>query len=265
MIAVSGDPSHRRVGEHIRCWRQRRRLSQLDLATDADVSARHLSFVETGRSQPSREMLLHLARQMNIPSRECNVLLVAAGYAPIYVERPLSDPVLGPARNAIEAVLERQRPYPAYAFDRYWNVVASNGALPFLYEGCAPDLLQHPMNAARLSLHPDGLAKRIENLPEWHAHFVQRLSSQANLTADPALLQLLEEVKSYAPSGPAMVFDKGALLPLRLRTSAGLTSFFIINMSFDAPIDITLTELTLQCFFPADPGTQEIVQCASLI
>ena len=149
------------VGGLLRQWRQRRRLSQLDLACDAGISTRHLSFVETGRAQPSRDMLLHLSEQLDVPVRERNVLLVAAGYAPIFPERPLEHPALAAARAAVDLVLERQKPYPAFALDRHWRIVASNAALPALYDGVAPELMKRPVNAMRLSLHPRGLAPRI--------------------------------------------------------------------------------------------------------
>src|SRR5215468_2201564 len=190
------------VGGLLRQWRQRRRLSQLDLACDAGISTRHLSFVETGRAHPSREMLLHLAERLEVPVRERNVLLVAAGYAPIFPERPLSDPALAAARTAIDLVLDRQKPYPAFALDRHWRVVASNAALPELYEGVAPDLLEPPVNALRLSLHPQGLAPRIANLAQWRAHLLFRLRRQVELTADRVLIDLLREVASY-PAAPA--------------------------------------------------------------
>jgi transcriptional regulator with XRE-family HTH domain len=169
------------VGGLLREWRQRRRLSQLDLACDAGISTRHLSFVETGRAQPSREMVLHLSEQLEVPVRERNILLVAAGYAPIFPERALADPALAAARGAIDLVLERQKPFPAFALDRHWQMAASNAVLPELYEGVAPDLLQPPVNAMRLSLHPSGLAPRIVNLAEWRAHLLYRLRRQVEL------------------------------------------------------------------------------------
>ena len=185
------------VGSLLREWRQRRRLSQLELACDAGISTRHLSFVETGRAQPSRDMLLHLSEQLEVPVRERNVLLVAAGYAPIFPERPLADPALAAARAAIDLVLERQKPYPAFALDRHWRIVASNAALPQLYDGVAPELMQPPVNAMRLSLHPRGLAPRIANLGEWRAHLLYRLRREVELTADPVLIELLQEVGGY--------------------------------------------------------------------
>src|ERR1700689_5957388 len=184
------------VGGLLRQWRQRRRLSQLDLACEAGISTRHLSFVETGRAHPSREMVLHLSEQLDVPVRERNVLLVAAGYAPIFPERPLADPALAAARAAIDLVLERQKPYPAFALDRHWRIVASNAALPELYDGVAPDLLQPPVNAMRLSLHPRGLAPRIANLAEWRAHLLCRLRREVELTADPKPMDLLNAVNA---------------------------------------------------------------------
>jgi transcriptional regulator with XRE-family HTH domain len=167
----------RPVGVHLREWRRRRRMSQLELACEADISSRHLSFLETGRSRPSREMILHLAEQLEVPMRERNVLLVAAGYAPVFPERALDDPSLNAARHAIDLVLEGQKPFPAFAIDRHWRVVASNAAIPQLYEGAAPHLLEPPINGLRLSLHPQGLAPRIANLGEWRAQFVNASST----------------------------------------------------------------------------------------
>lgn len=247
------------VGEHLRSWRQRRRLSQLDLALEADISARHLSFLETGRSRPSREMILHLAEQLEIPMRERNVLLVAAGYAPIFPERNLDDPALEAIRSAIDRIIEGHKPYPAFALDRHWNVVASNRALQELYEGVAPELLAAPVNAMRLSLHPKGVAPRIENLAEWRAHLLHRLRQQVDLTADPKLVELQRELLSY-PAPPEKVPHRhDVVVPFRVRTSAGLLSFFTTTMIFGTPLDITLSELMLESFFAADAETTEIV------
>ncbi|HZG66693.1 MAG TPA: helix-turn-helix domain-containing protein, partial [Herpetosiphonaceae bacterium] len=158
------------VGNLLRGWRQRRRMSQLDFACAAGISTRHLSFVETGRSLPSRDMLLHLAEHLEIPLRERNILLIAAGYAPVFPERRLDDPALEAARKAIDLVLAGHAPYPALAIDRHWTLIASNDAVPPLLGGVDPSLLQPPVNVLRLSLHPAGLAPRIANLPEWRAH-----------------------------------------------------------------------------------------------
>ena len=247
----------------MRQWRQRRRLSQLDLACDAGISTRHLSFVETGRAHPSRDMLLHLSEQLDVPVRERNILLVAAGYAPIFPERPLTDPALTAARSAIDLVLERQKPYPAFALDRQWRIVASNAALPELYEGVEADLLAPPLNAMRLSLHPHGLAPRIVNLAEWRAHLLYRLRRQVELTADRALIDLLGEVSAYPAPGAAGKtpdVEHEIAVPFRIATSAGVLSFFSMTTVFGTPVDVMLSELALELFFPADDETASAVQ-----
>jgi transcriptional regulator with XRE-family HTH domain len=253
------------IGNHLRQWRQRRHLSQLDLACTAEISPRHLSFVETGRAEPSRDMILHLAEQLEIPVRERNVLLVAGGFAPIFKERPLSDPALAPARAAIDLVLAGHKPYPAFALDRHWNVVASNAALPQLYEGVEPEVMAAPLNVLRLSLHPGGLAPRIENLAEWRAHLLHRLRRQVDLTADPGLVELERELLSYPVPSDAVDAGPGdgIVVPLRIRTGAGLLSFFSTTMVFGTPVDVTLSELAIESFFPADQATAGIVATLS--
>jgi transcriptional regulator with XRE-family HTH domain len=227
------------VGDHLREWRQRRRMSQLDLACEAEISARHLSFVETGRSTPSREMILHLAEQLEIPVRERNVLLVAAGYAPLFPERGLDDPQLAAARAAIDQVLEGHKPFPAFAIDRRWNIVASNRALPQMYEGVASELLQTPVNGLRLSLHPQGLAPRIVNLAEWRAHLLARVRQQIDLSADPELVDLAKELQAYpAPrSVPSHGGSRapGVVVPFQLRVGEHVLSFFSTTMVFGTP------------------------------
>ena len=255
------------VGALLREWRQRRRLTQLDLALDADISPRHLSFVETGRAQPSREMLLHLLEELEIPLRERNTLLVAAGFAPMFRERKLDDAALARAREAIELVLEAQKPFPAFALDRHWNIAASNRALPELYEGVAEDLLKPPVNAMRLSLHSKGVAPRIENYAEWRAHLLARLRKQVQLTADPVLKDLLEEVSAYPqPEGraPEAGLEQAVLVPLRIRTSLGVLSFMSTTTVFGTPVDVTLAELAIEMFFPADQATAETVRKAAM-
>jgi transcriptional regulator with XRE-family HTH domain len=252
---------HGHVGEHLRDWRQRRRLSQLDLASEAEISARHLSFLETGRSQPSREMILHLAEQLEIPMRERNVLLVAGGFAPIFPERSLDDPALAAARKAIDLMLESQKPYPAFAVDRHWNIAASNGALPQMYAGIAPELLARPVNAMRLSLHPKGLAPLVVNLAEWRAHLLHRLRSQVDLTADPKLIELQRELLSYpAPPEPPGKIAHDVVVPFRIRIGDTVMAFFSTTMVFGTPVDVTLSELALESFFPADAETASAVQ-----
>jgi transcriptional regulator with XRE-family HTH domain len=252
------------VGGLLRQWRQRRRLSQLDLACDAGISTRHLSFLETGRAQPSRDMVLLLSEQLDVPIRERNVLLVAAGFAPVFPERALDDPALAPARAAIDLVLDRQKPYPAFALDRHWRIAASNAALPELYEDVAAELLQPPVNALRLSLHPQGLAPRIANLAEWRGHLLYRLRRQVELTADAALIELLREVSAYpgGPRPPAQTsrVEHEIAVPFRIKIGDDVLSFFSLTTVFGSPIEVALSELALELFFPADDTTDAAVR-----
>jgi transcriptional regulator with XRE-family HTH domain len=246
----------RLVGRQLRDWRQRRRLSQLNLACDAEISARHLSFLETGRSQPSREMILRLAEQLEIPIRERNVLLMAAGFAPVFPERPLNDPALASASDAITLALHAHKPYPAFALDRQWRIVSSNAALPELFEGVADELLVPPVNAMRISLHPRGLSARIANLSIWRAHLLHRLRRQIDLTADAALSELQRELLTY-PAPPEIIelrVDQ-PMIPLQIYVGGKLLTLFSTTMIFGTPADITLSELALEFFFPADPQT----------
>lgn len=248
------------VGEHLRDWRRRRRLSQLDLALGAEISTRHLSFLETGRARPSREMVLRLADELQIPLRERNVVLVAAGFAPVFPERRLDDPALAPARRAVDVILAGHEPYPALAVDRAWTLVAANRALPLLLQGIAPALLEPPVNVLRLALHPDGLAPRTLNFAEWRTHLLDRLRREAQLTADPALLALLDELSAF-PAPPRA--DRrpedygGAVVPLRLCVGERVLSFFSTTTVFGSAVDVTVSELTLESFFPADEETRE--------
>jgi len=257
----------RPFGELLREWRQRRRMSQLDLACEAAVSTRHLSFVETGRSQPSREMVLRLSERLDVPLRERNALLAAAGFAPLYRERPLADPALQAARQAVERVLGGLEPCPALAIDRHWNMVTHNRAVPALLHGVAPELLAPPVNVLRLSLHPQGLARRIVNFAQWHTHLVLRLQQQIESSADPGLQALLRELLAYpAPPSPA---DSGSaaqagvaevVMPLQLATETGVLSFFSTTTIFGTPVDVTLSELAIESFFPADAATAEALR-----
>ena len=255
------------VGELLRGWRQRRRLSQLDLAAEADVSARHVSFLETGRAQPSREMLLRLAERLEVPLRGRNALLMAAGYAPIYPERSLDDPALAAARKAVDLVLAGHEPYPALAVDRQWTLVAANRAVQPLLAGIEPELLRPPVSVLRLSLHPAGLAPRIANLAQWRSHLLERLRRQVEASADPGLTELLAELEGYpAPGADGAdrprrdLYDAGVVVPLRLRTEAGLLAFFSTTTIFGTPVDVTLAELAIESFFPADAETAEALR-----
>lgn len=251
------------VGSLLRDWRRRRRLSQLDLACEADISARHLSFLETGRSLPSREMVLRLAEQLEIPLRDRNAMLVAAGYAPVFRERPLEDPSLQVARKAVDLVLAGHEPYPALAVDRHWNLIASNRAVPLFLAGADPSLLAPPVNVLRLSLHPQGLAPRIVNLEEWRSHLLARLRRQIEATADPVLAELLNELTGYPIASenrykvPADTDYAGVVVPLQFATDDGILSFLSTITVFGTPVDITLSELALESFFPADAVTSD--------
>ncbi|MDY0746872.1 helix-turn-helix transcriptional regulator [Paucibacter sp. R3-3] len=245
-------------GTHLRHWRSQRRMSQLDLAQHADISTRHLSYVETGRASPSREMVLRLAQRLDVPLRERNALLVAAGFAPMYSQRSLDDPVLAAARQAVDLVLKGHEPHPALAVDRHWNLIAHNALVPLLMAGAAPALLQPPINVLRLSLHPEGLAPRIANLAQWRTHLLERLQQQIAATGDAALQSLHDELLGYgAPN--AQHHDTPAphavAVPFQLKTADGVLSFISTTTIFGTPVDITLQELAIESFFPADEGT----------
>jgi transcriptional regulator with XRE-family HTH domain len=249
-------PAH--VGDHLREWRQRRHLSQFDLAGDAEISARHLSFVETGRSAPSREMVLKLAERLDVPLRERNVLLVAAGFAPAFPQRSLDDPALKPARAAIDLVLRAHEPSPALAVDRHWNLVSANRMVMPLLEGIAAELLAPPLNVLRLSFHPKGLAARTVNLAEWCGHLLERLHRQCEQTADPELTKLYHELRTYPiPARSAPLPADNVAIPFRMRLGNDVLSFFSTTMIFGTPVDITLSELALETFFPTDDLTAE--------
>jgi transcriptional regulator with XRE-family HTH domain len=256
---------HKPVGDHLREWRMRRRMSQMDLALEAEISTRHLSFLETGRARPSREMVLLLSEQLEVPLRDRNVILVAAGFAPVFPERSLDDPSMAAARRAVDVILTAHEPCPALVVDLRWNLVAANAAVAPLLEGVDPSLLAGPINVIRLSLHPKGLASRIANLGEWHAHIVERLRRQAELTADPGLIALIEEIRGY-PKPPAP--DRrpedygGVAIPFQLMFGDQLLSMFGTTTVFGTPVDITLSELTLETFFPADAATAEALRAA---
>lgn len=253
----------RPVGELLRQWRERRRLSQLELALEAEISTRHLSFVETGRSRPSREMVLHLAEQLDLPLRERNRLLLAAGYAPIYAETALDAPRLSEVRAAVRQLLTGHEPYPAVVVDRGWNLVDANASVALFTAGVAPDLLAPPANVLRVSLHPEGMAPHIVNLGEWRAHLLGRLRRQIALTADPELAQLYDELRAYPCDqtepeielpGPGDV-----VVPLRIRHDGQELAFFSTVATFGTPLDITVAELVIESFFPANSATSGVL------
>lgn len=256
------------AGGYLRAWRQHRRMSQLDFALEAEISQRHLSFMESGRSTPSREMLLHLAERLDVPLRDRNAMLLAAGYAPVFAERALDDPAMTQARKAIDLVLKGHEPFPALAVDRHWNLVSANAALTPLMAGVAlASLLEAPVNVLRLSLHPQGLAPRIANLAIWRAHLLDRLRHQIAVSGDNDLSALLQELTAYpAPATTVRSLNNqpqdfgGVIVPLELVTDHGLMSFFSTTTVFGTPLDITLSELALESFFPANAETAETLR-----
>lgn len=260
MSEVAAAPT---VGALLRDWRQRRRMSQMDLALEADVSTRHLSYVETGRSRPSVEMVIQLAEQLDVPLRDRNVLLLAAGHAPVYGQRGLDEPEMGPVREALDLVLRGHEPYPAAVVDRHWGLVAGNRAIGLLTAGVAAELLEPPVNVLRLSLHPDGMAPRILNLGEWRAHLLERLGRQAVTSGDPALAALHAELAGYPGAEPSAAREDrfGTIaVPLRLRVGDDELRFISTVTTFDTAIDVTVAELAIESFFPADARTAAAVR-----
>lgn len=259
------------VGELLRGWRRRRRLSQLELALAAEVSQRHLSFLESGRAAPSREMVLRLAESLAIPLRERNVLLAAAGFAPVYPERALDDPNLGAARRAVELILEGHMPHPALAIDRHWHLVSANRAVAPLLAGADEKLLTPPVNVLRLSLHPDGLASRIGNFRQWRAHILDRLGQQIDASGDAGLTGLLEELKGYPvppgarPYRPCAEDSLGGIaVPLEYMMEKGTLRFLSTTTVFGTALDISLSELAIETFFPADAETAEAMRAGAI-
>lgn len=252
-------------GAHLRHWRSHRRLSQQELALQADVSTRHLSYVETGRSQPSREMVLRLAERLDVPLRERNALLVAAGFAPLYRARALDHPDLAAARQAVEQVLQAHEPNPALAVDRHWHLVAANAAVAPLLAGVAPHLLAPPVNVLRLSLHPEGLGPRVANAAWWRGHLLHRLQQQFAATADAQLQALHDEIAAYPLADAGQDHSEPAAaaaiaMPLQLRTDEGLLNLISTVTLFGTPVDVTLQELAIESFFPADEATLQALR-----
>src|SRR3954452_8353079 len=244
------------LGGLLRDWRQRRRLSQLDLALEAGGSARHLSFLETGRSKPSREMVLHLSEQLEVPLRDRNQLLLAAGFAPAYGEQPLDAPAMAPVRDALDRILKGHEPYPAVVVDRAWDLAAANASIGVFTALAAPHLLEAPANALRITLHPEGMAPHILNLPEWRAHLLDRLRRQIAVTSDDRLAALYAELSEY-PGGEAELsaHEPGIAVPLRIRVDGADLAFLSTIATFGTAVDITLAELSIEAFFPADEVT----------
>ena len=252
----------RPVGQLLRDWRERRRLSQLELSLQAEVSTRHLSFIETGRSRPTPDMVLRLAEHLEVPLRARNRLLLAAGYAPAYPEEQLDGLRLAGVRTALRGVLAGHEPYPAVLVDRHWTLLDANAAVPLLTEGAAPDLLDPPVNVLRLSLHPEGMAGRIANLRQWRTHLLHRLERQAADTGDDVLRRLHRELLGY-PGGSDPVTSPSAndlVMPLRYRVDGRELHFFSITSVLGTPLDVTLAELAIESFLPADRATADLLQ-----
>ncbi|WP_043672290.1 helix-turn-helix domain-containing protein [Streptomyces xylophagus] len=254
-------PAGKSIGPLLRAWRERRRVSQLELALRADSSARHISFVETGRSRPSEEMVLRLAEHLDVPVRERNSLLLAAGYAPHYPETPLDDPALDALREGLERLIQCYEPYPALVVDAVYDVVAANRGITMLLDGVPESLLQPPLNAMRLTLHPEGMAPRIRNLGEWRGHLLAQMERQIALHRSEPLRALYEEVAAYPV--PEVV-DEGAelagsvpyfALPMRIEHEGRVLSFVSSISTFNTPMDVTVSELAIETFLPADPAT----------
>jgi transcriptional regulator with XRE-family HTH domain len=254
----------RPFGELLRHWREHRRRSQLDLALDAEISTRHLSFVETGRATPSREMVLRLAERLDVPLRERNTLLLSAGYAPAYLETPVDAPRMSAIREAIRQVLGGHEPYPAVALDRHWNVVEANRSVGLFLDRLAPELLEPPVNVLRASLHPRGMAPHIVNLGELRGHLLERVRRQIALTDDPELRELYAELRSYPGDNSGHLTSSPAhgdvVARLRIHHGERELSFFSILASFGTPMDITVDELAIESFFPADAYTAEVLR-----
>lgn len=262
-MAVVNQTASAGVGELLRSWRKARNLSQLELSLDSAISARHLSFVETGRARPSREMVLHLAEQLDIPLRDRNRLLLAAGFAPAYGERPLEDEEMEPVREALARFLAAHDPYPAVVVDGHWNLVSANEALGVLVDGVAPELMEPSANALRITLHPAGMAPRIANFGEWSAHMLHRLRQRAAITADPELEALYRELKTYphveVHTSRAHSPGDDIVLPLQLRHRAGPLTLLSTISTFGTANDITLAELSVEAFYPADAHTSAVL------
>jgi transcriptional regulator with XRE-family HTH domain len=267
----SAVPAGQGVGPLLRAWRERRRVSQLELALRADSSARHISFVETGRSRPSEEMVLRLAEHLEVPVRERNALLLAAGYAPRYPETPLDDPALDAVRAGMERLIQGYEPYPALVVDALYDVRAANRGITMLLEGVPEELLAPPLNAMRLTLHPRGLAPRIRNLREWRGHLLAQMERQIALHRSAALRALYEEVAAYPVPEEAGADGPDAddppypyfALPLLIEHDGRVLSFVSSISTFNTPMDVTVAELAIETFLPADPATVKYLQSQS--
>ncbi|MEU5152851.1 helix-turn-helix transcriptional regulator [Glycomyces sp. NPDC021274] len=253
-VPLTETATRRTPGDRIRHWRAQRHLTQQELAIQCRISARHLSFIETGRSRPTSAMVLRICEELDVPLRDRNDILMAAGHAPAYTESSLDQPSMGSIGQALIQILDGHLPYPAVVVDRQWNMVDANAAIDQLIAGSAAELLEPPVNVLRLSLHPDGVAPRIRNLPQWRAHLFSRLDHQIRATGDPELERLREELRGY-PGGIDTAPPHSLVVPLRIDIGGAVRSFFTTTTVFGTPMDITVAELAIESFFPADPET----------
>lgn len=260
MTTQAGATTVMPVGQLLRGWRERRRLSQLQLSTDANVSARHLSFVENGRSRPTPELIERLADTLDVPLRERNDLLLSAGFAPRYPQRSFDAPQLQSVASAFRMILDGHLPHPALVLDRWWDIVDRNSATDLLLQGCAAELLEPPVNAIRLTLHPDGLAPRISNLGQWRAHLIHQVHARAERTADPRLWELLAEVRAYPGGDIEAVTPADVVIPLRITVDGHELSFFSVATAAQTAHDVTIDELQVEAFYPADQATTSALE-----
>ncbi|MGW4210876.1 helix-turn-helix domain-containing protein [Lentzea sp. NPDC004789] len=253
--------NHTALGSELRRWRDARRISQLELASRAGTTQRHLSFVETGRSLPGRPLVLRLAESLDLSLRERNALLAAAGYAPAFSETDLDDPRMRPVREALHQVLTGHMPYPALVAGPLGQLVAANDAIGLLTEGAAPELLAQPVNIWRLALHPDGMAARVQNLAVWGRHVIEGLRARAVRHPDQRLGELIRELSGYLPDAPPPGRDYlGFAVPLQLRTPDGTLRLLTTLTSFATAVDVTLAELHLEAWLPVDESTADILR-----
>lgn len=258
MSTIAADPPS--FGDQLRQWRGQRHMSQLDLALEAEISSRHLSFVETGRSKPSRDMVLRLAECLGVPLRGRNALLLAAGYAPVYSEKGIDTAAMETARTVISHVLKAYEPFPALAIDRHWNMIEGNRIVFALMQGVAPHLLEPPINAVRISLHPEGVAPRVANLPEWRGALFSRLRDQIATSGDPMLAEFLEELRAYPGGESNAVAGYPLAIPLIIDTPLGRLSLLTMSSVFGSPVDVTLSEIAIESLLPADEATLEALR-----
>jgi transcriptional regulator with XRE-family HTH domain len=252
-VAVETEPQT--AGELIRFWRTQRNLSQLELSLDANVSTKHLSFVETGRSSPSRQLLIHLAQQLDLPIGERNRLLLAGGFAPPYLEGPYDGEMMQPLRTSLRGLLRAHEPNPALIVDGLWNLIEANRAAPLLWDGVAPELLEPPINLLRLGVHPGGLPRISSMTAACNAPLIYRLKRRSREDADPALAELVDEFESYLPAEPPVAPATQPVVSLRLKTPVGEVNLFTVIATLGAPLDVTAANLAIETFLPMDPDS----------